>query len=349
MSISSNFPFDIKNNDEEDSEVLPFVKEYSNYVFPGQNIRIIPDTVIPLDKVPDFKDFLQENFTQAPQKEQVPQVQQKVQAPKQQAPQVQQVQQAPQAPQAPQVPQQKAQAPQQQVPQQKAQAPQQQVLRQQEQVPQVQQVLRQQQAQEITKIPLPTKPTEPKQKIEPTQKIETQSNMSILRLVNTFEQKQKELEEKQKELERKQMELEKKQKDSGEDNNYIPLPTTDNILADTGIVSNPVNILARERSNLTTNPFIPNEQRIREFEVIDKRANEIMQRAYDKNDIYNFSINDINKNISKSTVEFLDDLFVKPENENWIEYLQVILLKNERYMYFGFILIMFVIFMKFIE
>ena len=337
MSISSNFPFDIKNNDEEDSEVLPFVKEYSNYVFPGQNIRIIPDTVIPLDKVPDFKDFLQENFTQAPQKEQVPQqqapqvpqVQQKVQAPKQQAPQAPQVQQAPK--------QQKAQAPQQQVPQQK------------EQVPQVQQVLRQQQAQEITKIPLPTKPTEPKQKIEPTQKIETQSNMSILRLVNTFEQKQKELEEKQKELERKQMELEKKQKDSGEENNYIPLPTTDNILADTGIVSNPVNILARERSNLTTNPFIPNEQRIREFEVIDKRANEIMQRAYDKNDIYNFSINDINKNISKSTVEFLDDLFVKPENENWIEYLQVILLKNERYMYFGFILIMFVIFMKFIE
>ena len=55
------------------------------------------------------------------------------------------------------------------------------------------------------------------------------------------------------------------------------------------------------------------------------------------------------KKISKSTVEFLDDLFVKPENENWIEYLQVILLKNERYVYFGFILIMFVIFMKFIE
>ena len=81
--------------------------------------------------------------------------------------------------------------------------------------------------------------------------------------------------------------------------------------------------------------------KIKEFEVIDKRANEIMQRAYDKNDIYNFSINEINKKISKSTVEFLDDLFVKPENENWIEYLQVILLKNERYVYFGFILIKF--------
>ena len=207
-----------------------------------------------------------------------------------------------------------------------------------------------QQAQEITKIPLPTKPTEPKQKIEPTQKNETQP--SILKLVNSFEQKQKELEEKQKELERKQIELEKKQKGSVEDkdiflsNNSVIKDTT---LADTGIVSNPVNILARERSNLTTNPFIPNEQRIREFEVIDKRANEIMQRAYDKNDIYNFSINEINKKISKSTVEFLDDLFVKPENENWIEYLQVILLKNERYVYFGFILIMFVIFMKFIE
>jgi len=335
MSINSNFPFDIKKDNEGENEVLPFVKEYSNYVFPGQDIKIIPDTVIPLDKVPDFKDFLQENFTQA--QPQVLQVQQKVQSqivpPQKVQSQIVPPQKAQPQKVQPQVPLQKAQP--QTVPSQKVQP---------------QTVPPQQQAREIAKIPLPTNPSEVKQKIEPTQKNETQP--SILKLVNSFEEKQKELEEKQKELERKQIELEKKQKGSVEDkdiflsNNSVIKDTT---LADTGIVSNPVNILARERSNLTTNPFIPNEQRIREFEVIDKKANEIMQRAYDKNDIYNFSINEINKKISKSAVEFLDDLFVKPENENWIEYLQVILLKNERYVYFGFILIMFVIFMKFIE
>jgi len=114
-------------------------------------------------------------------------------------------------------------------------------------------------------------------------------------------------------------------------------------------IQNPVNILKQQSSKITTNPFIPNEQKIKEFEIIDKEANEIIKKAYSKNDIYNFSINEINKRISKSITGFLDDLFVKPEKYNWVEYLQLILLEEERYVYFGFILIMFVIFMKFIE
>ncbi len=114
-------------------------------------------------------------------------------------------------------------------------------------------------------------------------------------------------------------------------------------------VQNPINILQQERSKITTNPFIPNEQKIREFETIDHESNEIIKKAYEKNNIYNFSINQINENISKSTIGFLDDLFIKPENNNWIDYLQIILLKEERYVYFGFLLIIFVIFMMFIE
>jgi hypothetical protein len=114
-------------------------------------------------------------------------------------------------------------------------------------------------------------------------------------------------------------------------------------------IQNPVNILQQERSKITTNPFIPNEQKIMEFQTIDRESNEIIKKAYEKNNIYNFSIKQINENISKSTIGFLDDLFIKPENNNWIEYLQIILLKEERYVYFGFLLIMFVVFMKFIE
>jgi|LakMenEpi03Aug12_release.lakeMendotaPanAssembly.Ray.scaffolds.fasta_scaffold10703_12 hypothetical protein len=114
-------------------------------------------------------------------------------------------------------------------------------------------------------------------------------------------------------------------------------------------VQNPVNILQQERSKITTNPFIPNEQKIRELQAIDLESNEIINKAYEKNNIYNFSIKQINENISKSTIGFLNDLFIKPEESNWVEYLQIILLNEERYVYLGFILIMLVIFIQFID
>ena len=111
-------------------------------------------------------------------------------------------------------------------------------------------------------------------------------------------------------------------------------------------IQNPVNILKQEKSKITTNPFIPNEQKIMELEVIDRESNEIIKKAHEKNNIYNLSIKQINENISKSVIGFLDDLFIKPENNDWINYIQIILLKEDRYVYFGFILIMFVILMQ---
>jgi hypothetical protein len=125
--------------------------------------------------------------------------------------------------------------------------------------------------------------------------------------------------------------------------------TNQDAIQDIANIQNPINILQQEKSKITTNPFIPNEQKIREFEIIDKEANEIIKKAHDKNNIYNVSISEINSRISKSTIGFFNDLFLKPEKENWIEYLQLILLKEERYTYLGFVLISFVIFMKFIE
>ena len=131
-------------------------------------------------------------------------------------------------------------------------------------------------------------------------------------------------------------------KDNTDVKDFIPPNTIANI-------QNPVNILQQERSKITTNPFIPNEQKMMEFQTIDRESNEIIKKAYEKNNIYNFSIKQINENISKSTIGFLDDLFIKPENNNWIEYIQIILLKEERYVYLGFLLIMFVVLVMFIE
>jgi len=103
-------------------------------------------------------------------------------------------------------------------------------------------------------------------------------------------------------------------------------------------MDNPVPILQQEKSNITTNPFIPNEQKIKELEIIDKEANKIIEDAYNKNkttSISNLSIKDIIINISDSVIGILDDLFVKPDNINWPNYISSILQKNQRYTYIG--------------
>ena len=48
-------------------------------------------------------------------------------------------------------------------------------------------------------------------------------------------------------------------------------------------MNNPVPILQQEKSSITTNPFIPNDQKIKELEIIDKEANKIIEDAYNKN------------------------------------------------------------------
>ena len=103
-------------------------------------------------------------------------------------------------------------------------------------------------------------------------------------------------------------------------------------------MNNPVPILQQEKSNITTNPFIPNDQKIKELEIIDERANKIIEEAYNKNkttSISNLSIKDIITNISDSVIGILDDLFLKPENINWKDYISIILKKNQRYTYIG--------------
>jgi hypothetical protein len=113
-------------------------------------------------------------------------------------------------------------------------------------------------------------------------------------------------------------------------------------------MDNPVPILQQEKSNITTNPFIPNEQKIKELEIIDKEANKIIEDAYNKNktsSISNLSIKDIITNISDSVIGLLDDLFSKPENINWKDYLSSILQKNQRYTYLGILFLIIAFYM----
>jgi hypothetical protein len=107
-------------------------------------------------------------------------------------------------------------------------------------------------------------------------------------------------------------------------------------------MNNPIPILQQEKSSITTNPFIPNDQKIKELEIIDKEANKIIEDAYNKNktsSIANLSITDIVKNIADSIIGLLDDLFTKPEDINWVDYILNILQKNQRYTYIGILLL----------
>lgn len=112
-------------------------------------------------------------------------------------------------------------------------------------------------------------------------------------------------------------------------------------------LTNPQPILQQSSSSMTTNPFIPQDQRDREIQVIQTNANEILKQANDnqRKNIGDMSLREINKNMASSVVGFLDDLFLKPENTPWKEYLPQILEKDQRFTYFGVLLILVALYM----
>lgn len=107
----------------------------------------------------------------------------------------------------------------------------------------------------------------------------------------------------------------------------------------------PKPILQQDKSSLVnTNPFIPNEQKTKELENIQEEANNIIEAAYIQNktsSIKEQSLSQLNKNVAQSVVGFLDDVFIKPDDIPWKHYLPLIIQKEQRYTYFG-VLLMFV-------
>jgi hypothetical protein len=117
-------------------------------------------------------------------------------------------------------------------------------------------------------------------------------------------------------------------------------------------ISNPVSILQQQSSQIITNPFIPNDQKIKELEQLDKEASDIIEQEYNKNkttSIANLSIKEINKNISLSCIGLLDDLFVKPNDISWSIYIPMIIQKDQRYAYIGVLFIIIAIFILLIR
>lgn len=107
-------------------------------------------------------------------------------------------------------------------------------------------------------------------------------------------------------------------------------------------IKDPKPILQEEKSNITTNAFIPDHQKKVELSVIQSEANDIILKQYNENissSIQKLSLSDINKNISKSCIGLLDDSFNKPDDITWVDYIQVIIKKDQRYTYIGILFI----------
>jgi hypothetical protein len=117
-------------------------------------------------------------------------------------------------------------------------------------------------------------------------------------------------------------------------------------------ISNVRPILQQERSKITTNPFIPNEQKTIELQELDKQANDIIEEQYNKNQttsISNLSIREITKNISSSSIGFFNDLFIKPSDTPWTEYLLKIFTKDQRHTYIGVLFILIALYMLIVK
>jgi hypothetical protein len=98
-------------------------------------------------------------------------------------------------------------------------------------------------------------------------------------------------------------------------------------------LENPINILSQQKSNITTNPYI---------KVGNTKNEETIQLNINANanNTNNPKFSEINQNLSSNVLGFFDDLFVKPPDETWNDYIPMILAKDDRYNYIGVFLLL---------
>lgn len=128
---------------------------------------------------------------------------------------------------------------------------------------------------------------------------------------------------------------------SKESDNYFDYTSDGN----GGIVNNPVPILQQQKSNITTNTFlepgnktydIPSNQQLNNFGQSDTKPT-----TNPKPKLHSPSFTEINKKLSVTIIDTLDDLLNKPDNINWKDYALMVFAKDDRYTYFSILLIIF--------
>jgi hypothetical protein len=106
-------------------------------------------------------------------------------------------------------------------------------------------------------------------------------------------------------------------------------------------------ILKQTKSNvLTMNGFISKESKESEIKELEIVANSIVEEAYKKKNrgLKDMKIEEIMTSMSDACVGISRDIYNKPENTSWVEYLSIIVLKNGRYKYVGLMIIFLVLY-----
>jgi hypothetical protein len=88
-------------------------------------------------------------------------------------------------------------------------------------------------------------------------------------------------------------------------------------------LNNPIPILQQRKSNITTNPFILGRQPL-------PQPIKTVSRPF----------TDFSKNLAQSCMGFLDDLYTKPNDQNWHSYIIFIIYKDNRHQYIGIFLLL---------
>lgn len=96
------------------------------------------------------------------------------------------------------------------------------------------------------------------------------------------------------------------------------------------LFQHPTNILSQQKSDITTNPYIK----------VGNTKNEKTIELNINNTKKNPKFAEINENLSYNVLGFFDDLFLKPSNEAWNDYIPMILSKDDRYNYLGVFLLL---------
>lgn len=124
---------------------------------------------------------------------------------------------------------------------------------------------------------------------------------------------------------------------------------SDNVIAN---ITNPQPILQQPKSIITTNPFIPDDQKKAELQDLQNSANQIIQTNYEQNktsSIKDMSISNINQNVASSIMGIIEDLFNKPDDIPWTQYIPYIFSKDQRYAFIGVLFIFIAIYLSIIK
>jgi hypothetical protein len=107
-------------------------------------------------------------------------------------------------------------------------------------------------------------------------------------------------------------------------------------------LQNPMPILQQPKSSITTNTLIPNPQGEFDYETLDVKEFDKMNKEYDaikKNNIKYTSFATIHAKISESVIGIITECYDKPKNIGWVEHIKNTFTKDERYSFIGILFI----------